>query len=263
MGAGKRKAKTRPTIQRFYSPAYQQRVLRQLANQAVQRNVETKHATYSTTDGTEIYHNNFMSLTPNILATTQGVQDPELSNQDCRIGDEIMLKGASIKMMVELNERYSDVTLRLMVIKAAKGDVPTRATLFTGRSGNKMLDIIDKERYSVLFQRFYKLKAPNLSVTNLLGASTQVSDGITNAGIQASNRTDVQLSRSTKIIKVWLPGAKFGNKGKIKYENGSSQVKFFDYHVLLYAYSNITTAQDQWYVARVNDYVQELYYKDA
>jgi hypothetical protein len=49
----------------------------------------------------------------------------------------------------------------------------------------------------------------------------------------------------------------------IKYENESENVKFFDYHVLCYAYSNYTTSQDIYYVGRVNDYVQQMYYKDA
>lgn len=238
--------------------------MKQIAQRAVNRNVETKSCTYSTTDGTEIWHNNFMSLTSNILATTQGVQDPTLTNQDCRIGDQIMLRGASIKMMVELNERYSDVTLRLMVVRAAKGDTPTRATLFTGRSGNKMLDNVDKERYSILFQKYYKLKAPNNGVTTTTGTTSEVTSGVvgTNAGIEYGGNT-MMLSRTTKIIKVWIPGKRFSRGGKITYENASSQVKFFDYHVLLYAYSNYTTLQDVFYVARVNDYVQQLYYKDA
>ena len=67
-------------------------------------------------------------------------------------------------MMVELNERYSDVTFRLVFVKCAKGDVPTRDSLFTGSSGNKMLDYINKERYTVLAQKFFKIKAPNMGI---------------------------------------------------------------------------------------------------
>ncbi len=50
-----------------------------------------------------------------------------------------MLRGISIKMMVELNERYSDVTFRMFFVKKAKGDTLTSATLFNGLSANKMV----------------------------------------------------------------------------------------------------------------------------
>ncbi len=239
--------------------------MRQIAQQTMNRNVETKQATYSVTDGQEITHNNFISMTPNILATTQGVQDPNDTNQACRIGDQINLRGASLRFMFELNERYSDVTLRLLVIRSAKGDVPTRATLFIGRSGNKMLDMIDRERYSVMYQRYVKMKAPNMSVANIGGPNSEITSTIppSQAGIQYATTIQNTISRATKIVKVWIPGKRFARNGKITYENGSSQTKFFDYHVLVYAYSNLTTGQDIWNVARVNDYVQMLYFKDA
>ena len=41
------------------------------------------------------------------------------------------------------------------------------------------------------------------------------------------------------------------------------QPKFFDYTLCLYAYTNVNTSQDVYYVARVNDYVKEMFYTDA
>ena len=49
--------------------------------------------------------------------------------------------------------------------------------------------------------------------------------------------------------------AKFAKSRVIKYENTDSRTKFFYYHALLYAYSNYSTNQDVYYVARVNDFV--------
>ena len=44
-------------------------------------------------------------------------------------------------------------------------------------------------------------------------------------------------------------------KGIIAYENGNgSQTKFFDYHPA-YAYSNYTTNQDTFYLARIDEYI--------
>lgn len=241
--------------------------IKRLVKQVLNKNLETKKANYTTTDGNEIQHNNFVTLTPNILATTQGTADPMgPTNQNCRVGDEIQLRGVSLKMMVELNERYSDVTLRLMVVRAAKGDTPTRATLFNGLSGNKMLDSVNSERYTVMFQKFVKMNAPNMGVSSTSGGTSNVgtvAPPAPDAGIRFDGSNYNMLSRATKIIKVWIPGSKFGRNGVIKYEDNSSQVKFYDFHVLLYAYSNYSTNQDLWYVAWVNDYVQQIYFKDA
>ena len=56
----------------------------------------------------------------NILETTQGVAYHMTASTNNRIGDEINLKGVHMKFMVELNERYSDVTFRMFVVKKAK-----------------------------------------------------------------------------------------------------------------------------------------------
>lgn len=240
-----------------------------MVKQVLNKNLETKKANYSTTDGQEIGHNGFVSITTNILATTQGINDPAgLTVQNCRIGDEISLRGVSMKMMVELNERFSDVTFRLFVVKAAKGDTPTRATLFNGLSGNKMLDSINTERYTILFQKYFKITAPNSTASTSTATSTEAGPLVVgNAGIYyGPGISGTILSRATKIVKVWIPGKKFGRNGTIKYEDNASQVKFFDYHVLLYAYSNVSTLQDPpagYFVGRLNDYVQQIYFKDG
>jgi len=256
----KRKAATKPTRSpikknRFTGRKIPTITIQRAVKAAMNRNVETKRSNFTSTDGIQITHNNFQELDTNLLSTTQGVQDPNSNDVSNRIGDEIMLKGVSIKLMLEMNERYSDVTFRIMVIKCAKGDVPTRATLFTGLSGNKMLDTIVHERYTVLAQKWVQLKAPG--ITGVGGAP------VAGEGNNLANDASVVSSRATKIVKMWLPGAKFGKGGKILYENGSSQVKFFDYRLVVYCYSNFSTLQDVWNVGRVNDYVKQMYYKDA
>ena len=70
-------------------------------------------------DGVEIFHNNFVQLVSNPFSTNAGVGDPE-AGVGSRIGDKITPKGYSYKMMIELNERFSDVTFRFLFIKSAK-----------------------------------------------------------------------------------------------------------------------------------------------
>ena len=63
-----------------------------------------------------------------------------------------------------------------MFIKSAKGDTPTTDTLFNGQSGNKMMDTINTERYSVISQMFFKMKS------NPLGAGSVPNPFITLPG---------------------------------------------------------------------------------
>jgi len=108
--------------------------LQAAVRRVLQKNIETKQSNFTSTDGVEIGHNSFVSVDSAILATDNGTSDPATSSSTNRIGDEINLKGVAFKIMLENNHRYSDTTFRIMVIKAAKGDTPTTATIFNGLS---------------------------------------------------------------------------------------------------------------------------------
>jgi len=229
-----------------------------MINRSLARNIETKTGIRPCTDGVEIGHNNFVVISSNPLGTVNGPNEPNNSIGQ-RIGDEINLKGMSLKFMAELNERYSDVTFKLFIVKSAKGDTPTIATMFNGVSGNKMIDTFNRDRFTKIHSETFKIKAPNNSTF-----ATTYSLGGSNSGVNYRDDDKEQLSRATKIIKVWIPGEKFVSKGLLQYESGTTQVKFFDYHIVLYAYSNYTTSSaGGWFVGRLNDAVIQIYYKDA
>lgn len=242
-----------------YAASVIQAAVRRAVTKQVNKNIETKQSCYSSSDGTEIAHNNFITLSNRLLSTTQGITDPQTTDSLNRIGDSINLKGVSIKVMVEANERYSDVTFRLLVVKTARNVTPTRATLFNGLSGNKMIDTLNTERYTIIAQKWVKLEAPNTGniYTSGAGGAPQPSGYADN--LQATQ----SFSRATRLYKLWIPGSKLAKNGVLVYENESQQPKFFDYHMIVYAYSNYTTLQDYWNVGRINDTVIQLYYKDA
>lgn len=237
------------------------RTLQAVARRAVARtlakNVEVKQSVYTASDGTEISHNNFITLTNNLLQTTQGVTDPRTVNTANRIGDKITIKNVKFAMMVELNERYADVTFRVLVVRTARGMTPDRATLFNGLSGNKMIDTLNTERYGILYQKWFKIVAPNHGDLYANGAG-----GIPQPSGFADNQTSTTFSRATRIVKFSIPGSKFSKNGVITYEDGTATPKYFDYHVLLYAYSNYTTLQDSWNVGRLNDFVTIINFTD-
>lgn len=238
-----------------------------VVNNMLTKKLETKQST-NIGQGRyqEIKNNQFISVDSAFLQTTQGSADPMAGNTANRIGDEITLKGISLKFMLELNERFGDVTTRILIVRSARGDVPTTANLFVGLSVNKMMDRINTERYTILAQKYVKLKVGNqaagLSATEQ-GATAQPSG----VYIAAGTNSQALIQRPTKIVSIYLPGRKFGRNGILRYENGSQNVKFFDYHVLVYAYANYSThlggLVDTYNIAAVADYVKTMYYTDA
>jgi hypothetical protein len=111
------------------------------------------------------------------------------------LGDTITLSGVAFTMMLELNERYSDVTFRMFVVRSAKGDAPTSSTLWQGASGNKMLDTFNTERFTILFSKYVKLTAPNMGINP---------SGVQTVGSGFAEGTQ-QISRATRIVKFYIP----------------------------------------------------------
>lgn len=227
-----------------------------IVNQAIKANnaktLETKTSCYTEADGAEMFHNSLYVRNSTLLKTTQGTGDSETTQISNRIGDKIHLKGLSVKIMFELNERYSIGTFRIFVIKSAKGDVPTINNMFNNLSGNKMIDTLNRERFTFLAIKTFTIK--------------QTSTGMGEAGIQdvgsGYTKGTPLISRATKIVKIWVPGNKLVRGSTLTYENNSQQPKFYDYHLCYFAYSNYSTTVN-YYVGRINDEVIQLYYTDA
>jgi len=231
-----------------------------MVQSVVNKNIETKTSPWSSTDGIELEHNSIRPIEVNILNTTPGVMDVDSLNNGQRIGDEINIRGVSLKFMFELNERYSDVTHRIMVIRAARGDTVDASTIFNGDSGNHLMASFNKERFTLIGQKFFKIRAPNSGTLGPLAIGT--GSGIYHNDSAGTDAT--VLSRATRMVTMWIPGAKFGRNGKITYIHGGTQPKFFDYHVVVFAYSNYSTSELLGYnVSRLNEYIRKVYYKDA
>jgi len=219
------------------------------------KTIETKSGVQLITDNILFRHNNANIISSTFMQTGQGTIDAENAIGQ-RIGDKITLTGVSFKMMVELHEAWSDVTLRMMVVRSAKGDVPSISTLWQGATGNKMLDTFNTERYSILFTKYVKMVARNMG--NLASGIQAIG-----SGFQTGTPT---VSRATKIVKFFVPGRKISRNGMVQYENGTGQVKFFDFHFIIYAYSNFQTVDSGplvYQVASLNDCFIKLHYKDA
>jgi len=235
--------------------------IRKIARDTLMKNAETIKSVTSISDGQQIAHNSYISLADNLVRCTTGDDNPNNTNTQNRIGDQVTLRGVSIKFMVELNERYSDVTFRLMVIKSSRDDNPVASgQLWNGASTNKMLDTVNTDRYTIMYQKWFKMTARNAgSWGQGVPQLPQAPAGLVDAD---ENPT---LSRATKIVKCWIPGTKFTRSGVMQFQNGGERPKFFDYRCVLYAYSNYSTHSGvgAYNVARLNDVVRVAYYKDV
>lgn len=224
---------------------------------SISNSVEVKEAAYRITN-VQLPHNN-VTVFNNSAGTIfnpfqmgQGAQDYIGLGGD-RVGDKIQIKGLLFKFMVEGSLGRSKVYFRFMLIRAAKGDTIDRGTLFKQVSGNKMLDQINTERFTIVAQKTFNVSAPN---NTALGLTAPLTNGVPSTATVAG-------ITGNRIFSMYVPGHKFGKGGNITYEHGSSQVKFYDYRLCCVAYDWYGTPQDVNNVGFVNDGFVKLYFKDA
>lgn len=220
----------------------------------IERTIETKEG-LRTFSGTNLAlpHNNIVSLSGTLLWTNYGTNDP-MADIGQRIGDQVYLKGLGIKLFIQNQAERPKVYYRVMVIKSAKGDAPTRATLFKGLVGNKMIDQLNTERYTVLASK----RVTATCVGNSAWTTTNLS------GVPRTENGATQIGGvGTKIVSMWIPGRKFTKGGVIQYESGTTQPKFFDYHLIIMAYDWFGTPQDVNNVGAVSDGWIKQYFTDA
>lgn len=250
------------------------KIARNVVRQAIARTVETKSSNH-TVATTNIYNNKIATIDTNLFVTSQGTTDPMVTDSLNRIGDEVNVRGLSIRFMMDMALNHSDVTFRAMIIKSAKGDTPTIDTLFCGLSPCKLLDNINTERYSVVFSKIFKMTARNMTIPGTQADFSNQTQGAGQGGqpppstgvgyLSASVNYNAQ-GKATRLMKIWIPGTKLFRNGVCKYENGSTQVKFFNYHFIVYSWSNsdanIDPAQNV-INGLLKHYVCQMYFKDA
>lgn len=223
----------------------------------LERMIETKEGSIQTGNNIGIPHNDIRVLVNstgaefNPLYTTGGTGDPMAANSGNRIGDRITVRGLMIKGMFELPLSRSKTHFKMWLVKKARGDTLTRATFFKGDTDNKMLDQINTERFTIVASRYFTISAANPGAN---GVAVLTGEPTTTGAVGG---------QGTKIIKMWIPGRKFGRGGNVIYEDGGSVPKFFDYRLVVMAYDWYGTPQDVNNVGIGNEIFSKLYFKDA
>lgn len=231
------------------------RIARRAVRREFNRHVETKEGQWKSPLNFSCLHNNIIVIQAsgggnlNPFATSAfGANDPMVAGQFVRIGDQITVKGLKIVGFFENSLERAKVYYRLMLLKCPRGQTIDKTTLFKGDSDNKMIDVINTETFTVVAQKVFNIECSNNAPTTV--GLTGVPAGGTPAGT------------GSRVIKMWIPGNAFGKGGVIKYENGASTPKFFDYRLVLLTYDWYGTPETNA-VGRVNELYTKVYFKDA
>lgn len=256
-----KRARLTGTMTKGVRRMYRRTNARRLPSKVVQRvnnlyrMIETKECCRKSNLNIALAHNNVYvvvdSLTGvglNPLYTVNG-NDDVMGVGGARIGDQFTVKGLMIKGFFENALARPRVFYRVMLLRGAKGETFDRTTIFKNDSNNKMIDQVNTERFSILAQKTF-----NINASNIAASAAEVSGAplTANAG-----------GVGTRVVKMWIPGTKFGRGGNVQFENVGTQPKFYDYRIVVLVYDWYGTPQDVNNVGRINELYTKLYFKDA
>ncbi len=130
----------------------QAKSVRKIAKKTVMGTAETKSVGKSQ-ENVQLFHNKALYIS-NLLATTQGVKDPnDQSGNDARIGDSIRLTNANIKFWLSNKDDRPNVMYRLIMFWYDTPLTLTDALCFFTQT-NKMLDRPNTENISIIDQKY-------------------------------------------------------------------------------------------------------------
>lgn len=251
-----RSSSKRKTTKRMYKKRRTGNLARKV--NSMYRMIETKDAQWKTNPNVGLAHNNVTVLQAstggylNPFSCINGPENADTGNNGKRIGDKITVRGMAIRAFFENALSRSKVYYRLMLVKCAKGDVPTRGTLFKGNCDNKMIDSTNSDRYTIVAQKSFNVQPP---------VGGFAASGVDASGVPSGT---VYAGLCTRTLKMWVPGKRFGRGGNLQFEaENGRQLKFFDYVICMVAYDWYGTPQDVNTVGRINELYTKIYFKDA
>lgn len=182
------------------------------------KNSETKY-THAVVENININHNSG-NIRNGLLYCTQGITDTGTgaSSYSNRIGDEVIGRGLSIKLWISNKLDRPNVMYRMFVYKYQSLSIPSSTSLFKGTTANRIMDDLDKEYITIVYQKIFNLQV-----------------GYSAAPSAAAGDTDGREAHTYK--QIWIP---LKNKS-IKYADGGSVPKFHDYGFFIVPYDSYGT----------------------
>lgn len=222
--------------------------------------IETKEGCFKT-GANQAYSHNTVSVvnfspSANIFARTSGTDDPMGVSALKIIGDACNIRGIKASFFIENSLARPKVYYRLMLLKGPRGAVFWDC--FKGITGNMMIDQMNTEKYKVIASKTFNVTPSNSMANNVsaeIGHQGEPQEVWSAATINSGGT-------ASKVVRFWIPGSKFGKGGNIQYENGTDNLKFFDYRWVLCVYDWYGSAAGNQ-VGRINEGYCKIYFKDA
>jgi len=209
-----------------------------LINQVSLKKAETKD-THVIAENIQLYHN-VENIRYSFLYTQQGIGDGDVgtTNYACRVGNEIICRGISIKLWFANKLDRPNVMYRVIVFKY-RADTTIGSAYKSQGSTNLMIRDIDNEKITVLKSKLFNLQVGFSAVPNSGTVGDQ--DG----------------KEAHRYIKFWLPlknmklRYKDDNSGSPKYTDIGISIVPYD------SYGTLTTDNIASYAIS-----HKLYFKD-
>ena len=129
------------------------------------------------------------------------------TDENQRVGDEVIGKYIKLKFQFFSKQDRPNVQYRIIVYRAPQGEGDGYFDIMENVFGNKMLDNINTEKYTPIFQKFIKIQG-----NNMIGPS----------GGLLGTQYDWYMKENSKMVSFTIPL----KDAKMKYQNDSEFPKF-------------------------------------
>ncbi|AXH77216.1 MAG: putative capsid protein [Cressdnaviricota sp.] len=255
-----------PYKRKYVKKPYKKKIsLSKKIDNVLKRKCETQLSINNVSANLQYGHNETRApILNDLLQTVQGTGN-QVSQVGNRVGDHIQMKGLSIRMLLEKNTNIGLLRVRIMVIKTRRGYFTPGTNLIpttdiyrqaSGSSTPTIMDYTKKRVITVLYSKWITIKETNAISTAGVESAQPV------GGVFTPFTAGLSTSKNSYYLNTYLTAKQLGlRSGNITYEPGSTNVKDFDYSIVLvpyvsYDYVTGTTCM------RVNDCITTMYYID-
>lgn len=237
-----------------------------IVRNVMKKQCETQLSINNVTANQEYGHNECHApILNDLLQTVQGTGN-QVSQAGNRVGDHVILKGLGIRMLLEKNVNIEQLRVRIMVIRTRRAYFPPGVNVIptnliyrqaSGTSTPTIMDYTKKRVITVLYSKWITISSRNALIQSGGTEPTQATPGVFSPFAYG-----ISTSKNSYYLNTYLTAKQLGlRNGNITYEPGSTNVKDFDYSIVLvpyvsYDYSTSTTCM------RVNDCISTMYYID-
>lgn len=202
------------------------------------RKCETKDA-HRILENEQLYHNT-PAIQTGFMTTYQGVGDADTgtSNYVSRVGNEIILRGLSMKLWLATKGDRPNQMFRIIVYRYKIDGSYSNPPYLSQGTSNYMIRDLDTDQFKILKVKYVNLNVGNVTNTNISG-------------------TQWVLKEAHKIVKFWIP---FKNQ-RYKYKsNDSGYGAYWDIGLSITAYDSYGTLTTD----NIASYAlsHKLYFKD-